>query len=160
SLVLAGRPDRRSGAPRVLALLVVDRRTAVLIATREDAFPGEAVFHEKLVRPRPGGLLASSEPSRDRQHARDTGDCDRASTHWNGRLRHARSDSSVTSKRAYVSADGASSPTVQFTICPKNLSDRLLAAGRNHLARVVHREPERGRPATRHKLGRNGLAAA
>ena len=104
----------------VLALLIVHRRPAVLVAARENAFPGEAVFHEKLVRPRLRGLLAGREPNRDREHAGATGDSGPASTHWIGRLRHARSDSSVTSKRAYVSVDGALSPNGQFTNLPKN----------------------------------------
>jgi hypothetical protein len=52
----------------------------VLIAARENAIPGEAVFHEKLERPRLGRLVARDEPNRDRDQTRDAGRRDPAST--------------------------------------------------------------------------------
>src|SRR5881394_2367936 len=78
ALVLAGG-ERRRRAARVFALLVAGRRLAVLIAARENAFPGDAVVHEKLVRARLA-RVASDWPSRDREQARDASRRDATST--------------------------------------------------------------------------------
>src|SRR4029078_1566831 len=121
ALAIAGRPNGRGCSTRVVALLVVDRRIAVLIATRENAFPGEAVFHEKLVGARLVGLLAGSDPNGDSQAARDKGECDPASTHWNGRLRHARSTRRLRQNARTLARTGPGAPRGSSHICQKNL---------------------------------------